>query len=90
MVRQVPKFKTDEEVEAFLDQDLSDLDFSQFKRVHFEFAKKTAQVNMRLPEALLNAVKERSVARGIPYTRFIREALEQAITREAPNCRQEG
>jgi predicted DNA binding CopG/RHH family protein len=90
MVRQVPKFKTDEEVEAFLDQDLSDLDFSQFKPVHFEFAKKTAQVNMRLPEALLNAVKERSVARGIPYTRFIREALEQAITREAPNYRQEG
>jgi predicted DNA binding CopG/RHH family protein len=90
MVRQVPKFKTDEEVEAFLDQDLSDLDFSQFKRVHFEFAKKTAQVNMRLPEALLEAVKERSVARGIPYTRFIREAVEHAIAREAVNFRQEG
>jgi len=90
MVRQVPKFKTDEEVEAFLDQDLSDLDFSQFKRVHFEFAKKTAQVNMRLPEALLEAVKERSVARGIPYTRFIREAVEQAIARETASVRQEG
>jgi predicted DNA binding CopG/RHH family protein len=90
MVRQVPKFKTDEEVEAFLDQDLSDLDFSQFKRVHFEFAKKTAQVNMRLPEALLEAVKERSAVRGIPYTRFIREAVEQAIAREAANFRQEG
>jgi predicted DNA binding CopG/RHH family protein len=78
-LRQVPKMTTDEEAEAFLEQDLSDLDFSQFKRVHFEFAKKTAQVNMRLPEALLAAVKARSVARGIPYTRFIREALEQAI-----------
>jgi len=80
-LRQVPKMTTDEEAEAFLEQDLSDLDFSQFKRVHFEFAKKTAQVNMRLPEALLEAVKARSVARGIPYTRFIREALEQAIAR---------
>ncbi len=80
-LRQVPKMTTDEEAEAFLEQDLSDLDFSQFKRVHFEFAKKTAQVNMRLPEALLAAVKARSVARGIPYTRFIREALEQAIAR---------
>jgi predicted DNA binding CopG/RHH family protein len=73
---------TDEEAEAFLEQDLSDLDFSQFKPVHFEFAKKTAQVNMRLPEALLAAVKRRSEARGIPYTRYIREAIEQAIGRE--------
>jgi predicted DNA binding CopG/RHH family protein len=80
-LRKVPHFDTDEELEAFLEQDLSDLDFSQFKPVHFEFAKKTAQVNMRLPEALLEAVKARSVARGIPYTRFIREALEQAIAR---------
>jgi predicted DNA binding CopG/RHH family protein len=69
-------------MEAFLDQDLSDLDFSQFKPVHFEFSKKTAQVNMRLPEALLEAVKARSAARGMPYTRFIREAIEQAIARE--------
>jgi predicted DNA binding CopG/RHH family protein len=82
-LRKVPHFDTDEELEAFLEQDLSDLDFSQFKPVHFEFAKKTAQVNMRLPEALLEAVKARSVARGIPYTRFIREALEQAIAVEA-------
>jgi predicted DNA binding CopG/RHH family protein len=72
---------TDDEAEASLEQDLSDLDFSQFKRVHFEFAKKTAQINVRLPEALLDAVKKKSSARGIPYTRFIREALEQAIGR---------
>ncbi len=83
-LRQVPIMTTDEEAEAFLEQDLSDLDFSQFKPVHFEFAKKTAQVNMRLPETLLDAVKARSLARGIPYTRFIREAIEQAINaREA-------
>jgi predicted DNA binding CopG/RHH family protein len=81
MPKQIPEFKTDEELEAFIDGDLSDLDFSKLRPVHFEFAKKTAQVNMRLPEALLEAVKARSVARGIPYTRFIREALEQAIAR---------
>jgi len=73
---------TDEEAEAFLEQDLSDLDFSQFKPVHFEFARKTAQVNMRLPEALLDQVKARAGARNIPYTRFIREAIEQAIAKE--------
>jgi predicted DNA binding CopG/RHH family protein len=78
-LRKVPHFNTDEELEAFLEEDLSDLDFSQFKPVHFEFEKKTAQVNMRLPEALLETVKKRAADRGIPYTRFIREAIEQAI-----------
>jgi hypothetical protein len=31
MKRKVPRMTTDEEAEAFLEQDLSDLDFSQFK-----------------------------------------------------------
>jgi predicted DNA binding CopG/RHH family protein len=82
MKRKVPRLTTDEEAEAFLEQDLSDLDFSQFKPVRFEFEKKTARVNMRLPEPLLAAVKARAKARGIPYQRFIREALEQAVARK--------
>jgi predicted DNA binding CopG/RHH family protein len=69
---------TDEEAEAFLEQDLSDLDFSQFKPVKFEFQAKAARLNMRLPVPLLDAVKARAKARGVPYTRFIREVLEQA------------
>jgi predicted DNA binding CopG/RHH family protein len=72
---------TDEEAEAFLEQDLSDLDFAQFKPVRFEFERKDARVNMRLPESLLEAVKERARARGIPYQRFVREALERAVAR---------
>jgi predicted DNA binding CopG/RHH family protein len=47
--------------------------------VRFEFARKDARVNMRLPQPLLAAVKERAKARGIPYQRFIHEALEQAV-----------
>ncbi|MBS7327843.1 MAG: hypothetical protein KIG68_03715 [Oxalobacter sp.] len=39
-LRKVPEFKTDEEAEAFLDQDLSDLDWSQFVPVRFELKKK--------------------------------------------------
>jgi predicted DNA binding CopG/RHH family protein len=38
---------------------------------------------MRLPEALLDEVKARAGARGIPYTRFIREAIELAIARDS-------
>jgi predicted DNA binding CopG/RHH family protein len=82
MKRKVPRLRTDQEAEAFLEQDLSDLDFSQFKPVRFEFEKKAARVNMRLPEPLLAAVKARAKARGIPYQRFIREALEQAVARK--------
>ena len=82
MRRKVPRLTTDEEAEAFLEQDLSDLDFTQFEPVRFEFEKKSARVNMRLPPALLEAVKARAQARGIPYQRFIREALERAVTRK--------
>ena len=79
MRRKVPRLKTDKEAEEFLEQDLSDLDFSQFKSVRFEFEKKDARVNMRLPETLLAAVKQRAQARRIPYQRFIRETLERAV-----------
>jgi len=79
MKRKVPRLRTDAAAEAFLLQDLSNLDFSQFRPTQFEFEKKTAQLNMRLPASLLDAVKQRASARGIPYTRFIREAVEHAL-----------
>ena len=75
----VPRMTTDEEAEAFLEQDLSDLDFSQFKPFDWERQFKTARVNMRLPQALLDAVKARAAERGIPYQRLIREAIEKAL-----------
>ncbi len=77
--RKVPAMTTDEEAEAFLDQDLSTLDYSQFKPVTWEAEPKSARVNMRLPEALIRAVKARAAERGIPYQRLIREALERAV-----------
>jgi predicted DNA binding CopG/RHH family protein len=79
MKKKVSRLKTDEEAEAFLAQDLSKLDFSQFKMVRFEFEKKDKQINMRVPRPLLAAVKAHAKARGIPYTRFILETLEQAV-----------
>ena len=79
-LRKVPQFKTDEEAEAFLEQDLSDLDFGQFKPTRFEFSPKAAQLNMRLPEALLDALKSKAKERGIPYTRYIRQLLEHYIS----------
>jgi predicted DNA binding CopG/RHH family protein len=80
MKKKVPKLKTDKQAEEFLAQDLSGLEFSQFKAARFEFENKDEQLNMRVPKALLAAVKARARARGIPYSRFIRETLERAIT----------
>ena len=66
MKRQVPKLATDETAEAFLDQDLSDLDFAQFKAGQLEFERKDARLTMRVPQLMLDAVKQRANARGIP------------------------
>jgi predicted DNA binding CopG/RHH family protein len=72
---------TDDEAEAFLDQDLSDLDYTAFKPLTWEAEPKTARVNMRLPAPLMAAVKARAAERGIPCQRLIREAIERAVRR---------
>jgi predicted DNA binding CopG/RHH family protein len=81
MKKKIPTFRSDEEAEGFVDTaDLSEYDLSGARPVRFEFEKKAARINMRLPVPLLEAVKEKARARGIPYQRFIRETLEQAVT----------
>ncbi len=80
MKKTFPIFKADEEAELFVDAaDLSEYDFSQFKPVKFEFAAKDQRLNMRLPLSLLEAVKKKAKAEGLPYQRYIRAALEKAV-----------
>ena len=63
MSKRVPVFKTDEEAEAFLEQDLSDyLDPANLQRIHFEYQPKDTQLNLRLSKNLLQAVKARAAA----------------------------
>ena len=82
MKKKIPTFRTDAEAEHFVDTaDLSEYDLSGLQPTRFEFEKKTAQLNMRLPVSLLEAVKRRAMERGIPYTRFVREAVETALAR---------
>src|ERR1700687_3635528 len=50
MKRQVPRMTTDEEAEAFLESDRSDLDFSQFKPARFQFADKPTQLEEAVPK----------------------------------------
>lgn len=79
-LKSFPRFKTDEEAEHFVETaDLSEYNFSAFKPARFEFEEKSARVNMRMPQSLLDAIKEQARFRGIPYQRFIREVLENAV-----------
>jgi predicted DNA binding CopG/RHH family protein len=80
MSRRIPEFKSDEELEAFLEQDLSDyITPENFKPARFEFLPKTRQVNLRFSEALLDAVRQRAQEEGISYQRYIRQAVERAL-----------
>jgi predicted DNA binding CopG/RHH family protein len=81
MRKKFPVLKTDEEAEAFLQQDLSDyLHSGNFKPVDFEFQPKQKSINLRISEELLKAVQATAKRQGVPYQRFIRHALEKAIS----------
>ncbi len=82
MKKKFPIFSTDAEAEEFVAKsDLTEYDASGFQPARFEFEAKNAKVNMRIPESLLIAVKASAAARGVPYQRFIREALERAVSK---------
>lgn len=76
----IPDFKTDKEVQDFLEQDLSAIDFSQFKPARFEFEPKTRQVNLRMSEGLLKAIKNKAARQGVSYQRYIRRIIESSLT----------
>ncbi len=76
----LPRLRSDGEAEQFIARsDLTQFDLSTLKPMQFEFAPKEARINMRLPGELLNAVKRAAKRRGVPYQRFIRQTLEEAI-----------
>jgi predicted DNA binding CopG/RHH family protein len=76
----LPRLKSDAEAERFVaDSDLTQYALSALKPMQFEFAAKEARINMRLPGELLSAVKRAAKRRGVPYQRFIRQTLEEAL-----------
>lgn len=78
--KSLPRLTSDADAEAFVSTaDLTEYDLSSLTPTRFEFASKDARINMRLPVDLLNAVKAAAARKGIPYQRFIRQALEQAL-----------
>lgn len=75
-----PNLISNKEAEDFVaSSDLTQFDWSDMKPVKFEFQPKDTSVNLRLPKALLDAVRNRAQADGMPYQRYIRLALEQSL-----------
>jgi predicted DNA binding CopG/RHH family protein len=80
MKKPLPKLKSDKAAGAFVAKsDLTDYDLSGMRTMRFEFQPKSERVNMRLPRPLLDAVKASAAKAGVPYQRFIRQALENAV-----------
>ena len=78
--RAMPSLHSDNAAEEFVaTSDLTQYDLSGFKPMRCESEPKGAALNMRLPASLLDAVKARAKAKGIPYTRYVRMLLETDV-----------
>lgn len=78
----MPSLASDEAAENFVaTADLSQYDLSNFESMHFELEPKSAALHMRLPAPLLEAVKAKAQALGMPYTRYVRMLLEADLSR---------
>jgi predicted DNA binding CopG/RHH family protein len=76
----LPRFDSDEAARQFVaEADLTAFDLTGGTVVRYEFQPKTADVHLRMPKPLLDAVKAEAVRAGVPYQRFIRQTLEEAL-----------
>jgi len=80
MDKKFPRVKTDQEIEALLEGDMSEYaNPANWAKVTFEFQPKTKTVNLRLSEELLERVKTASKQEGIPYQGYIRRSIERSL-----------
>jgi predicted DNA binding CopG/RHH family protein len=78
--RKLPALKSDKAAEKLLNEDLSKyLSAENLEPFPFEFRPKQKSVNLRISDELLTAIRAAARRRGIPYQRYIRQALERAL-----------
>ncbi|MBI4091944.1 MAG: BrnA antitoxin family protein [Candidatus Levybacteria bacterium] len=78
----IPKFKNeDQEAEFWANLDLSEyLEPSDFERVSFPNLKPTTRpISIRIPEYLLNRIKEKANEANIPYQSLIKEYIKKGV-----------
>jgi predicted DNA binding CopG/RHH family protein len=82
MKKKLPRLRSDKEAEDFVEKaDLTEYDLSTMRPTRFEFQTKSERINMRVPRQLLEAVRASASKAGVPYQRFIRQILEDAVRR---------
>ena len=78
----IPKFKNeDEEREFWWNLDLSEyFEPSDFERMSFPNLKPTTRsISIRIPEYLLNRIKEKANEINIPYQSLIKEYIKKGL-----------
>lgn len=80
MKKQLPKLKSDDDVERLLETDLSGyLTAENLAAVSFEFEPKEKVVNLRMSSSLLDRIKSAALQKKMPYQKFIRQSLKVAV-----------
>jgi len=78
----IPKFKNeDKESEFWANLDLSEyLEPSDFERISFPNLKPTSRsISIRIPEYLINRVKEKANEINIPYQSLIKQYIKKGV-----------
>ena len=78
----IPKFKNeDQEADFWANLDLSEyLEPSDFERVSFPNLKATSRsISIRIPEYLINRVKEKANEINIPYQSLIKQYIKKGV-----------
>lgn len=78
----IPEFKNEDDERAFWDKvDLGDhFEAKDFEKVSFPNLKPTTKpVSIRIPEHILNRVKERANETNVPYQSLIKEYISRGV-----------
>lgn len=79
---EIPRFKSEDEERNFWAKlDLSDyFESGDFERVSFPNLKPTTRpISIRIPEYLLNRIKEKANESNVPYQSLIKEYIKKGV-----------
>jgi predicted DNA binding CopG/RHH family protein len=86
--KKIPKFKNEaEERDFWAEADSTEyVDWDKSERVSFPKLKpSTKTISLRLPEYLLNDIKQMANKRDVPYQSFIKMILKERVDKEYNN-----
>ncbi len=82
-LKKIPEFLNEEEERAYWEKNdsIEYIDWSQAKEIRFPNLKKsTKSISLRLPEDMLERLKNRANAMDIPYQSYIKMLLQKELS----------